>query len=88
MRVENPFRAGDKVRYIGKRRQLSHLRDGFHVRNGLGERIRVEPPVGTVIGIWRKNGKHMVDVEWADWTKCAVPHTELKFDVLDTLSAL
>lgn len=86
---ENPFRAGDRVVFIGtKRKHLDHLRTGVPYRNGRGERHRSDPAHGRVIHTWRKNGRNMVDVDFGDYGNYCVYATELQFDVLDTLGAL
>lgn len=87
MKSENPFRTGDRVLFVGTERHWA-LRKPWP-SYASGKAVMVNPPFrGVVKGIWRKNGRHMVDVEFhLHGGFCCYP-SELEFDVLDTLGAM
>jgi hypothetical protein len=88
MKVENPFRSGDRVIFKGTRR-FPELRKGAVVwSNGKHKLLPDKPAHGTVLNIWRKGWRIMVDVSFDHFGNYVVYHDELEFNVLDTLSAL
>jgi hypothetical protein len=84
MKSENPFRRGDHVVFVGKKRhrQLNapvsiHPKGFREVRNN-----------GIVQRIWRKGWRHMVDVHFPYHGDFVCYPEELQFAVLDTLGAM
>ena len=96
MKPENPFRAGDRVIFKGTKR-FPFLLTGnpfvpasFHwgAKNKATPTRGKGPAHGTVLCIWKKGWRHMVDVSFDQHGTYVVYHDELAFDVLDTLGAM
>jgi hypothetical protein len=88
MKIENPFRPGDRVVFCGTRR-FQHLRKGAAIWS-VGRRVMLpdKPAHGVVRHIWRKSGRNMVDVDFDHFGEVCVYHDEIEFNVLDTLGAI